>query len=553
MRRLCVVRKKQHFHIIQTAILCTFLLLTFLDIWPPFFEPIFEGEEDEEETLSTHKLREAFDEGVEKLEYLYSAQMGKAKMSELVERNAIVEKMRQCGGTEQKRTARSREWTKNGQLFVYSAYLDGRKNSVFSNWPSVQVLISSFGIVPLNHTFYCHFRHYLYQTDVAKWVWQGTVVRAHVRWIWQRAWDPRTEFYNTFLITCPMTTKNLEEEIDSFILISRNSFCVNSDQSIGMANFTKIIKPNKNLVITDQSVFGVQAGQIKIAVCTKGLSFLEETIAFSAQKVVEWVLLQRSFGANDVTLYIYWIPQKVRNALRRMANKKQLEIVELNLPGNSPNHPFLRHQFIQRNRQQKRRHELIPYNDCFSRYSATHHFVLICDIDEVVVPLRHHNWQQLLHELVAQGKWRAEPSSISIRNVFKFWRQNTTNLNNEQHNANKNNNSNQAEDTKNEDSLFSNKWRTEKAQPIGQYGKSFVNTRSVASVFNHFGLHRLHANVANTLHVGENDALKLHWREKCPEAEFGTEKCQELAKNVIIDTLLDRFREKIEGEKRKAF
>ncbi|KAL3089135.1 hypothetical protein niasHS_008500 [Heterodera schachtii] len=349
-----------------------------------------------------------------------------------------------------------------------------------------------------------------------------------------------------------MTTKNLDEEIESFVLISRNSFCVNSDQSIDLANFTKIIKPNKNLVLSEQSVFGVQAEQIKIAVCTKGLSFLEETIAFSAKKVVEWVLLQHSLGANDVTLYIYWIPQKVRNALRRMANKKQLEIVELNLPANSPNHPFLRHQFIQRNRQQKRRHELIPYNDCFNKYSATHHFVLICDIDEVVVPLRHHNWQHLLHELLAQGKWRAEPSSISIRNVFKFWRQNTTNLKNEQHNAN-NNNSNQAEDTKNEDSLFSNTWRTEKAQPIGQYGKSFVNTRSVASVFNHFGLHRLHANVANTLHVGENDALKLHWREKCPEAEFGTEKCQELAKNVIIDTLLDRFRDKIEGEKRKAY
>lgn len=41
--------------------------------------------------------------------------------------------------------------------------------------------------------------------------------------------------------------------------------------------------------------------------------------------------------------------------------------VPLTLPGNSPNNPFTRSHFIWRNRQQKRRHELIPYNDCLYR------------------------------------------------------------------------------------------------------------------------------------------------------------------------------------------
>uniref|UniRef100_A0A183CIR0 Glycosyltransferase family 92 protein n=1 Tax=Globodera pallida TaxID=36090 RepID=A0A183CIR0_GLOPA len=173
-----------------------------------------------------------------------------------------------------------------------------------------------------------------------------------------------------------------------------------------------------------------------------------------------------------------------------------------------------------------------PTENNWKLYSATHHFVLIADIDEVVVPLRHQKWQQLLHELLARGKWRAEPSSISVRNVFKFWHKNRSGQN--------------ANDSI--DSLFGLRWRSDTAQESGRYGKSFVNTRSIASVFNHFGLHRLHANVSNTLHVSEEDALKLHWRQQCPEEELGIEKCQQLSTNMIRDHLLDRFRNEVEEE-----
>uniref|UniRef100_A0A914I1C8 Glycosyltransferase family 92 protein n=1 Tax=Globodera rostochiensis TaxID=31243 RepID=A0A914I1C8_GLORO len=510
------------------------LVLIHLDFQPPFFEPNYE--QNDNALPDESQLHKAFVDGVESLEYMYSSQVGKAKVFELVERPANVEELRKCYGTEPKRKANRRQWTQNGQIYVYSAYLDERTNSIFPGKPSVQVLSSSFGTFPLQNAYYCHFRHYISPfNDDKSWAWDGTVVRARVRWIWQRAWDPRTEFYNPFLFTCPMPSTNLGNNVESLVLISRNSFCVKSGEGVGIANFTQITKPAKSSIITEQSVFGIRPDRIKIAVCTKGLDFLEESAAFSARKIVEWVLLQRALGANAVTLYFYWIPANVRIALQRMADRKKLEIVELNLPANSPNQPFIRHQFIQRNRQQKRRHELIPYNDCFNRYTATHHFVLIADIDEVVVPLRHQRWQQLLHELLARGKWRAEPSSISVRNVFKFW-----------HNKNIGQNANN--NTDNIDSLFGLRWRSDTAQESGQYGKSFVNTRSIVSVFNHFGLHRLHANVSNTLHVSEEDALKLHWRQQCPEEELGIEKCQQLNTNLIRDHLLDRFKDEVEEE-----
>ena len=91
--------------------------------------------------------------------------------------------------------------------------------------------------------------------------------------------------------------------------------------------------------------------------------------------------------------------------------------VDLSLPGHSPNTPFIRHNYITRNRQQKRRSELIPYNDCFYRFSQSHDFVLIVDSDEFVVPLKHQNWPEMLASIPNSMK---NSSSLAIRNVFKF-------------------------------------------------------------------------------------------------------------------------------------
>jgi len=48
---------------------------------------------------------------------------------------------------------------------------------------------------------------------------------------------------------------------------------------------------------------------------------------------------------------------------------------------------LLQSAYIKRNRQQKRRNELLPYNDCLYRHVTSHTFILIVDIDELVVPL----------------------------------------------------------------------------------------------------------------------------------------------------------------------
>lgn len=78
--------------------------------------------------------------------------------------------------------------------------------------------------------------------------------------------------------------------------------------------------------------------------------------------------------------------------------------------------------------------------------------MLIADVDEVVVPLKHGNWREMLEHVIDAPESRS--SAVSIRNVFKFL--STT--------------KNGTED----ESLLENKYRSSIIQDREQYGKSFM-------------------------------------------------------------------------------
>ena len=72
------------------------------------------------------------------------------------------------------------------------------------------------------------------------------------------------------------------------------------------------------------------------------------------------------------------------------------------------------------------------------------------------------------------------------------------------------------------------------------------STKTIASVFNHFALHRLHQAVTRTQHVDPSTAIKLHYKPKCPE-ELGIQ-CHDIVHNAIPDTSLDRFASNLEAK-----
>ncbi|CAK5006408.1 unnamed protein product [Meloidogyne enterolobii] len=56
--------------------------------------------------------------------------------------------------------------------------------------------------------------------------------------------------------------------------------------------------------------------------------------------MAEWIELQRALGASSIGVYIYWVPDSVRKLLEKMSDRKRVDLINLELPGNSPNHPM---------------------------------------------------------------------------------------------------------------------------------------------------------------------------------------------------------------------
>merc|ERR1712080_724094 len=63
---------------------------------------------------------------------------------------------------------------------------------------------------------------------------------------------------------------------------------------------------------------------------------------------------------------------------------------------------------------------LIPYNDCLYRNMYRYEYVALLDIDEVIMPIKHNNWAEMMEEAVkASLKVKNETrASWNFRNVY---------------------------------------------------------------------------------------------------------------------------------------
>ncbi|VDN01093.1 unnamed protein product [Thelazia callipaeda] len=441
----------------------------------------------------------AVDYALEAMLYMHNYETGKAEIRPLIEQEKKVREYWWKCYLEMPAYFEAGDWLKNDDLFVYSSTYDRRNNSLYPNNHIVQVLAMSFRSFQSEHGIFCN----LYDINRNRY----TVVEGTVREIWQRAWDPRDFFYIPNLISCPVP-EDFKHSTNLLVSLSKTP-C--KSQKIASYVRMPLLKQKKNAV----------------AVCVKGLDYLEDI----PERLIEWIEMQFLVGADSITLYTYYVPNKMQQVLNYYSKFGSVEVIPISLPGDSPNQVFIRSRFIWRNRQQKRRHELIAYNDCFYRYIDTHKFVLIIDIDEVVIPLKHNNWTGMLNYLTASFKKSTgtidEITSISTRNVFKF----PSNID--------------LSSTHIPPYLYMlrNRRRSETVSKPDEYGKAFINTDTVVTVFNHFALHRSHGNVAMTYYADPNIVLKLHYKSMCPIESKSD--CEKLTKVTIDDTTMDRFADQL--------
>merc|ERR1711936_1020308 len=83
------------------------------------------------------------------------------------------------------------------------------------------------------------------------------------------------------------------------------------------------------------------------------------------------------------------------------SKKGLVDVTPLSLPGYQPNLPVLQHMYLKSKLNNKRQNELIPYNDCLYRNMYRYEYIALLDIDEVILPLRHTSWAEMMEAVVA--------------------------------------------------------------------------------------------------------------------------------------------------------
>lgn len=181
---------------------------------------------------------------------------------------------------------------------------------------------------------------------------------------------------------------------------------------------------------------------------------------------------------------------------------------------------------------QKRKNELISYNDCLYRNIYTSHFVIPLDVDEIIVPRKQDTLSDLFGELRRTSPaLLGDFASLSVRNAY-FLKHFPS-----------------AGDG--EDVFFLRHTVRSDYSPKWESGKSFTSTSNALTVFNHYALHVLRPGLRNTPHFLPEDLVQMnHYRETCsldllPECAKYLGSSLRIKDDVILK-YRDRFRKAYE-------
>lgn len=268
----------------------------------------------------------------------------------------------------------------------------------------------------------------------------------------------------------------------------------------------------------------------EFAVCVKGLDFLHEDLSV---RLVEWIELLRLLGAQKIFLYELEIHPNITKVLNYYQETGLVELTKITLPGHQPNLPGFRHLYLKNKLTNKRQNELIPYNDCLYRNLYSYNYVVLLDIDEVIMPIKHQNWSELMREvqrlsLLERNYTRA---SYNVRNVYFLddLNHNEEQMRHEAHEAG----------VPRYLHMLQHVYRSQNYTNPGQYVKCFHNTERAVSLHNHFPLNCFGS--CTTFSIPIQLAHLQHYRKDC----VGPLKksCKEFRTYTTRDTTIFRYKD----------
>ncbi|XP_045589953.1 uncharacterized protein [Procambarus clarkii] len=345
------------------------------------------------------------------------------------------------------------------------------------------------------------------------------VVKADTSEVWMQLWDhhPDPKTYHTYLFTCPVPLKMRDSLLypDFVSLSSQPCTSITTKLPINKEGFTELLSGR---------------AKKKYAVCVKGMDF-EDDISV---KLLEWLELLYILGVDKVFIYKYTVHVSVEKVLDYYERQGKVKIIPLTLPGDQPNEPKLRSVYLRRAVWQKRRNELVPYNDCLYRNIYLYDYVIPLDTDEVIIPVKSYTWSEMFAEL-KRGDPKAldKYASFSAQNayfldVFNF----TYNLKVPKYFH-----------------MLHRTIRSANFSIIGHSVKSFVSTKNSRTVFNHYALETLYRNMKTNKVMNTSLVQMNHYKKRCPREIYSQCKSKFLrytTKDNTIDKYMKELMYKVE-------
>ena len=152
-------------------------------------------------------------------------------------------------------------------------------------------------------------------------------------------------------------------------------------------------------------------------------------------------------------------------------SRGEVELIPLTLPSHQPNQALVRHLYLKKKTLEKRQNEIIPYNDCLYRNMYRYEYITLLDTDEVIVPINHSNWSDLMKDLVEKT---GNKTSWIFRNVYFF----------DEHLER--NEGDDIPDIPPYLHMMQHVYRSSNHTPPGHYIKAFHDPEKVLTLHNHF-------------------------------------------------------------------
>ena len=323
---------------------------------------------------------------------------------------------------------------------------------------------------------------------------QPVITLATFTYVWYGKWgNYKDGVLQPYLVNCKVPR------------LQTSSGRLQAPSSVSLA-IDRCSKLTNNLRVVDARPAG---GKGDFAVCVKGLDFLHQDLSV---RLVEWIELLRLLGAQKVFLYQLETHPNISKILNYYAEEDGfIQLTKLTLPGEQPNLPGFRHLFLKNRLTSKRQNELIPYNDCLYRNLHSFRYLVLLDIDEIIMPLNHGNWSNLMTE-VEQASLKEHNytrASYNVRNAYFL--DDLTGL--DKQSPNKQTTAYKEPGIPSYMHMLSHVYRSRNYTKPGQYVKCFHNTERVVSLHNHFPLNCF--GYCTTYSMSTEQAQLQHYRKDC--------------------------------------